>query len=161
MSRLGERVVTFLARSSYTIWIGGGVFLAFVAAPAAFSAAEGPETAAAVVGAMLSRWHWISVIAPLGVLLSARFRHKWPLVLIVVAVALANAQWLVDNRIHDLRASVAGSVSELDESDAVRRTFGALHGVSMTLMLGQLLCGAGVLVSTSRSGRQSSVVSSQ
>lgn len=151
MSSQVERFVTVLARLLLSVWLGGGLFLAFVAAPAAFSAASTRDSAATIVGTMLSRWHWIAVLAPLVMLLSGRFRRKWPLVLIVVAVVLANAQWLVDNRIQDLRASVEGSISELDETDSVRRRFGALHGVSMTLMLGQLLCGTGVLVGSSQS----------
>ncbi len=143
--KVTTRALTTLARLSLALWVGGGAFLAAIAAPAAFSAAGEPGTAAAVVGAMLSKWHWLSVIGPLLVLLSRRFRWKWPLALIVAAVVLANAQWMVDNRIHDVRASIAGSISDLDRSDPVRRHFGALHGVSMTLLLGQLLCGVAVV----------------
>lgn len=135
------------ARLSLALWVGGGLFMGLVAAPAAFSAAASPEAAARVVGEMLSRWHWIAVLAPLVVLLAPTFRRRWPLALVVVAVVLANSQWMVDNRIQEVRASVEGSVSNLDKDDPVRRRFGALHGVSMTLLLGQLLCGAGVIAS--------------
>lgn len=134
-----------VARLSLAIWVGGGAFLAAVAAPAAFSAAGSPGEAARVVGEMLFRWHWISTLAPLLVLLSSRFRRRLPLALIIVAVVLANSQWMVDNRIQQIRASVEGSVSDLDRNDPVRRRFGALHGASMALLLGQLLCGAGVI----------------
>ncbi|HEY0370365.1 MAG TPA: hypothetical protein VGD79_00075 [Thermoanaerobaculia bacterium] len=121
-----------------------------LAASAAFRAAPNPAVAADVVGAMLSRWHYIALAAPL-VLFALELRRVRRLVLIVVFVALmlAAVQAIVDLRIRTLRITAPVPISSLDRNDPVRRQFGALHGVSMLLLLLQTLAAAGVVAAKS------------
>lgn len=56
-----------IARFVHAIWLGSGIFL-ILAAQAAFRAAPNATAAADVVGAMLSRWHYIALAAPLALL---------------------------------------------------------------------------------------------
>lgn len=121
------------------VWLGSGVFL-MLAASAAFRAAPTPTAAAEVVGAMLTRWHYIALAGPL-LLFAIELRQARKLVLIVVffALVVAATQAVVDLRIRTIRDSSIVPISSLDRSDPVRRQFGALHGVSMTLLVLQVV----------------------
>ena len=129
------------------LWLGSAFFL-MLAASAAFRAAPNSTAAADVVGAMLTRWHYIALAAPL-ILFGLELRHARKLVLIVLfaTIVLAALQAVVDLRIRSIRNSSAVSISELDRSDPIRRKFGALHGASMMLLLAQAV-GAAVFVGT-------------
>jgi hypothetical protein len=117
-----------------------------LAASAAFRAAPNATAAADVVGAMLSRWHYIALTGPL-LLFALELRHarRWVLIVILAALLLAAAQAFVDLKIRTIRASSTVSISELDRSDPVRKRFGALHGVSMLLLLLQAISAAAVV----------------
>ena len=117
-----------------------------LAASAAFRVAPNPTAAADVVGAMLSRWHYIALVAPL-VLFALELRNVRRAVLIVVfaALVLAAAQAIVDLRIRTIRLTAPVPISSLDRNDPVRKQFGALHGVSMLLLLLQTLAAAAVV----------------
>jgi hypothetical protein len=107
-----------------------------LAASAAFRAAPNPTAAADVVGAMLARWHYIALAAPLALFaLGLRHARRFVLVMLFVALLFAAAQVFVDLRIRAMRASSPVPISSLDRNDPVRRRFGALHGVSMVLLL--------------------------
>ena len=127
------------------LWFGSAVFL-MLAASAAFRSSPNSTVAADVVGSMLGRWHYIALAAPLA-LFALELRHARRLVLIVLfaAIVLAAAQTFVDLRIRSMRASSAVSMSELPKTDPVRRRFGALHGISMTLLLAQAIAAAVVV----------------
>lgn len=107
-----------------------------LAASAAFRAAPNSTVAADVVGAMLNRWHYIALAAPL-ILFALELRNPRRIVLIVLfaAIVLAAAQSFVDLRIRTIRTTTTVPISELAKEDPVRRRFGALHGVSMLLLL--------------------------
>ena len=132
------------------MWLGSAVFL-MLAASAAFRAAPNPTAAADIVGAMLSRWHYIALGAPL-VLFALELRHPRKLALIVLfaAIVLAAAQIFVDLRIRSIRTSSTVSISSLDRSDPVRRRFGMLHGVSMMLLVVQTVAAVGIVASQQR-----------
>lgn len=148
-----------LQRLIAALWFGSAVFL-MLAASAAFRAAPNATAAADVVGAMLARWHYIALAAPLA-LFAIELRHVRRAVLVVlfVAVLFAAAQSLVDLRIRAIRDSSAVPISSLAPSDPVRRQFGALHGVSMGLLLVQAIAAAAVVMSksTSREGGSTDV----
>jgi hypothetical protein len=129
------------------IWLGSAVFL-MLAASAAFRAAPDATSAADVVGAMLTRWHYIALAAPL-VLFALELRRVRRFVLVVLfgALLLAAAQVFVDLQIRAIRGASIIPVSSLDDNDPVRRRFGALHGASMMLLLMQALAAAIVVVS--------------
>ncbi|HUP61778.1 MAG TPA: hypothetical protein VNA69_15310 [Thermoanaerobaculia bacterium] len=123
-----------------------------IAASAAFRAAPNPTTAADVVGAMLTRWHYIALGAPL-ILFALELRHARRLVLIVlfIALLLAAAQAFVDLRIRSIRMNAPAPISELRREDPLRKRFGMLHGVSMLLLVMQT-AGAVVVVASTPKG---------
>jgi MFS superfamily sulfate permease-like transporter len=145
-----RRIVENLA---FTLWIGGGAFLMAVAAPAAFRHAPDRTAAADIVGAMLGRWHFLALAAPLLllILLWRRSQRRLPLVLVALAVLLAASQITADLRIREIRRNSPVAISTLAPDHPVRRQFGALHGISSLLMLSQVLLGAGALVTRSGS----------
>ena len=131
------------ARFVHALWLGSGVFLIAVAAPAAFRAAPNSAIAGDVVGAMLSRWHYIALAAPLLLLfLDWRRGRVHVLAIVFVAIVFAAAQGMVDLKIRSMRASSPIPIGELDREDPLRRAFGRLHGLSSLLMLAQVVCAA-------------------
>ena len=117
-----------------------------LAASAAFRSSPNATTAADVVGSMLARWHYIALAAPLALFaLELRHARRWVLAVILLALLLAAAQAFVDLKIRTIRASSRVSISELDRSDPVRKRFGALHGVSMLLLVVQAVAAAVVV----------------
>ncbi len=137
------------------LWFGAAVFLAAFAAPAAFSAASNSTEAANVVGAMLTRWHYLALLAPL-VLLAFQWRrpHGWAVVVLFLAIVFASAQALVDTRIRGMRMHSVVPISSLSRENPLRRRFGVLHGASSLLLLTQIVA-AGVMVGISDSGTES------
>ncbi len=135
-----------LQRLIAALWLGSAFFL-MLSASAAFRAAGNTSIAADVVGSILTRWHYIALAAPL-VLFALELRRARPLILIVlfVAIMLAAGQAFVDLRIRAIRQSSPISISELDRTDPVRRRFGALHGISMVLLLSQAILAAAVVL---------------
>jgi hypothetical protein len=138
-----------LQRLIAALWLGSAFFL-MLSASAAFRAAGNTTMAADVVGAILTRWHYIALAAPLA-LFALELRRSRPLILLVlfVAILLAAGQALVDLRIRAIRQSTATAISALDPTDPLRRRFGALHGLSMVLLLTQTILAAGVVVAGS------------
>ncbi len=138
---------TFISFLVYSLWLGGGLFLAFIAAPAAFRAAPNPSIAADVVGRMMDKWHYIALLAPLVLLIgewrTSRLARTRIVLILSAALFLASAQSFVDLRIRAMRFDSIIPISELPEKNYTRREFGRLHGISMTLMLLQILAAAG------------------
>lgn len=119
-----------------------------LAASAAFRAAGTPTVAANVVGAMLVRWHYIALAAPLALLLiELRHVRRFVFLVLVIALLLAASQSFVDLRIRAMRMSSSVPVSQLDRADPLRKRFGALHGVSMLLLALQAVAATAVVVS--------------
>ena len=131
-----------ITRLIQALWLGSGVFL-MLSASAAFSAATNPTDAANVVGAILTRWHYIALLAPL-LLMFLEWRRSRPVMLVIlfVAVLLASFQALLDTRIRMIRAESFTPISSLPSNDPVRRQFGMLHGISQLFLLGQVIAAA-------------------
>jgi hypothetical protein len=142
---LSDRLVSLLL----AIWTGGGVFFLAVAAPAAFASSPTRSAAANVVGAMLSRWHYLAILAPL-ILLVVEWKRGFPRdarwVLVVAALFFACAEAVVDLRIRSIRRSSPVPISELAPGNPVRRQFGALHGISTLLAGANVLAGVFLLM---------------
>lgn len=138
-----------LQRLIAALWLGSAFFL-MISASAAFRAAGNTSIAADVVGSMLTRWHYIALAAPLA-LFALELRRVRPLILSIlfVAIILAAAQSFVDLRIRAIRQSTPTGVSNLDPEHPIRKRFGALHGMSMVLLLTQTIIAARVVVSAS------------
>jgi hypothetical protein len=136
-----------ITRLIQAIWLGSGVFL-MLSAAAAFSAASNTTDAANVVGAILTRWHYIALFAPL-LLLFLEWRRSRPAMLIIlfIAVVLASFQSLLDTRIRMMRGESIVPISSLSHDDPVRRRFGMLHGLSTLFLIGQVIA-AGAAVAT-------------
>jgi len=140
--------MNILHRWIASLWFGGGVFLAAFAAPAAFRAASNSTEAAEVVGAMLTRWHYLALLAPL-ILLVLQWRHPrgWIVIVLFFGIVFASAQALVDTRIRVMRMRSLVPISSLSPQNPLRRRFGLLHGASSLLLLAQIVtagiaCGA-------------------
>jgi hypothetical protein len=137
------RAVTLaFARLVRALWLGSGAFLMLTAA-AAFSAAGNATDAANVVGAVLTRWHYIALFAPL-LLLLLEWRRSRPvmLVLLFVAILFASFQALLDTRIRMIRLDSIVPISSLSQDDPLRRHFGFLHGMSSLFLIGQVIAAA-------------------
>ena len=136
----------WLSLMLYAIWIGAGLTIALIAAPAAFDAAPSRTIAAAVVGAMLARWHYIALLAP-AILLIIEWRQGLAntriVLLLSLALLLGSAQALADLEIRKIRESSIVPVSELPAESATRRRFGMLHGASTAIMLLQIVAAMG------------------
>ena len=148
-----------MARFIHAIWLGSGVFLV-LATQAAFRAASSPTAAATFVGALLGRWHYIALAAPIA-LLALEWRRARTTILIIIfaGVVFAAAQVMVDLRIRSIRASSAVPISELSRQDPIRRQFGRLHGISTMLLLAQIAM-AGMALGADREAYQASTKAS-
>lgn len=133
------------ARFIHAIWLGSGIFL-ILAAQAAFKVAASPTAAAAFVGALLGRWHYIALAAPIALLvLEWKRARSVVLVIIFAGVVFAALQVMVDLRIRSIRARSPVPISELSRQDPVRRQFGMLHGVSTLLLFAQIIAAGAAL----------------
>ncbi|HXH92607.1 MAG TPA: hypothetical protein VNN25_13580 [Thermoanaerobaculia bacterium] len=134
-----------IARLVRALWLGSGAFLILTAA-AAFAAASNATDAANVVGAVLTRWHYIALFAPL-LLLLLEWRRSRPvmLILLFIAILLASSQALLDTRIRMMRLDSLVPISSLSPDDPLRRHFGFLHGMSSLFLIGQVIA-AGIAV---------------
>ena len=134
----------FFARIIQALWFGSGVFVAF-AAVAVFRVMN-PTYAADAVGAMLTRWHYIALLAPavLTIVEWRRMRSRMVAILFI-AVLLAVLQGFTDLRIRRMRMESPVAISSLDRNDPVRRHFGALHGFSSILLLAQIAAAAAAI----------------
>ncbi|MGZ8869148.1 MAG: hypothetical protein ACXW2P_12465 [Thermoanaerobaculia bacterium] len=134
-----------MARFIHAIWLGSGVFLV-LAAQAAFKTAPSSTAAAALVGALLGRWHYIALAAPIALLI-LEWRRARSLVLIIIfaGVVFAAAQAMIDLRIRSIRAGSPVPISELSRQDPVRRNFGMLHGISTLLLFAQIVTAGAAL----------------
>ncbi|HUP43927.1 MAG TPA: hypothetical protein VM779_00285 [Thermoanaerobaculia bacterium] len=134
-----------MARFIHAIWLGSGIFL-LLAAQAAFKVASSPTAAASYVGALLDRWHYIALAAPIALLVLEWKRARASVLLIIFAgVLFAATQVAVDLRIRAIRATSPVPISELSRQDPIRRTFGRLHGISTLLLLAQIAAAAAAL----------------
>lgn|GEM_PF-265050 len=135
----------YLARLVHALWLGAGAFILLVAA-AVFRAAGDPITAGNVVGAMLTRWHYIALAAPL-LLLAMEWNRSRPrlLALLFAAILLASLQSVADVKIRTLRETSYSPISDLPRESPTRRRFGMLHGASTLMLIGQVLIAAATL----------------
>lgn len=128
-----------IARLIQALWLGSGVFL-LLTASAAFTTASNASDAANVVGAVLTRWHYIALLAPLLLMfLEWRRSRQAMLVILFVAILMASFQALIDTRIRVMRGNSFVPISSLPHDDPVRRRFGMLHGLSSLLLIGQVI----------------------
>lgn len=137
------------------VWLGSMVFLAIGVAPVAFQIAPTRELAGAIVGQSLTRLYILSYVCAalflLGVVVEQQLTGKpfseftWPIILVVVMTLLivANHQF-AGVKLGELREEMKaafGSIDATPKDNALRQSFGRLHGVSTLLMMGDMLLG--------------------
>ena len=124
------------------IWAAGGAST-FLATSAIFARAESRKQAGDFAGAVLLRSLWFRLLAVglqiAALLLGAPGVANW---LALAAAVLTAAESSVQQGVRRLRRELGGSVDALEPADPRRRRFAALHGISMLLLLGQVLLGA-------------------
>ena len=62
---------------SLVVWVGGGIFFAFVLAPTAFQVLPNPHLAGNVVGRALAKLHWIAISSGIVFLISSLAHSRW------------------------------------------------------------------------------------
>jgi hypothetical protein len=134
-----------LLRFALAIWVGGGVAV-LLATRSIFRVAETRRQGGLFSGAVLGsffelRWAAVALTAA-GWALSRMPALWWA----TAAAALTIVQAPLDARIRALRVQLGGSAEGLDASDPRRKRWGALHGASVLLLLGQIACAAVGLV---------------
>lgn len=143
-------MISRLQRLVAGLWLGSAFFM-MLAASAAFRAASTPTEAADVVGAMLTRWHYIALAAPLLLFaLELRRVRFGVLVALFIAIIVASLQGFADVRIRQIRWASDVPISSLDRDNPIRRQFGILHGVSSGLLLVQAVLAAAVVMAKER-----------
>lgn len=154
-------VIRFFYRLVVGVWMGGLLCFGAVLAPALFRVLT-PEQAGSVVREVFPSLDVFALVA--GVMLVAlsvahdgvprSWLHRIRVVVLSVMFGCAAVSfWWVTPKMEALRRQANDSVSALPKEDPVRRQFGALHGVSATLMLAELAFGLGALALGPRSRR--------
>jgi uncharacterized membrane protein YhhN len=127
----------YLMLLSLVVWVGGGIFFAFVLAPTAFQVLPNPHLAGNVVGRALGKLHWIAIIAGIVFLISSLlysrlmngtaqvFAMRNLLVGVMLVLTLISQFWIIP-RMDTLRASV-GDFASVPLNHAQRMQFDALH----------------------------------
>ena len=118
-------------------WLGAGLLVAAVVAPAAFAVLPSRTLAGALVGRVLP------VVFGAGIAIGfSTAAFTWPIsprggrtsAILVLVLACAIAQLGVAPRIQRVREQIGGAVDALDPSEARRRAFGRLHGLSVAFL---------------------------
>jgi hypothetical protein len=139
------------------LWLGGGAVLIAIAAPAAFKASPTPAGAADVVGAMLARWHYLEILAPVILLaielIRNRPRQAIRIALLAAAIFLGSIQIGLDLHIRSIRQNSPIPISLLSHDHPIRRRFGLFHGLSSLAMLLQVVSAAGVVFAEEEQSR--------
>lgn len=140
-----------------TLWVGGGVVLGAISAPAVFDVlaarhvADDRALAGAIFGETLRRYHLLSYVCGLVLIASLLARGvlgprpvKFAVrlgIALVMLLATAYSGVVVSGRISRVQADIAGPVSSLPETDPRRIAFGQLHATSTGLLLIPILGG--------------------
>ncbi|HXN22350.1 MAG TPA: DUF4149 domain-containing protein [Candidatus Dormibacteraeota bacterium] len=143
------RTLEFL---SLSVWLGSIVFLSFIVAPAAFSAAS-RDQAGAMVGLVLARMHWMGIAAGFLFLGARIIRFKslgalaTPVALTVIVMILLTlaSQLGVSSKMAMLRNTM-GSIDATPLESPLRTEFQSLHRRSVIIEISVLAAGIATLV---------------
>ena len=144
---------------SLVVWLGGVIFLA-VTAQTAFTVLPSRHLAGSVVGASITKLHWMGLISGIVYLISSfaysrmRSGAVHPLaaqhVLIILMLILTIiSQWGITPRMHAMRASV-GEIDNVAPNDPARVQFNRLHVWSEQIEKAVLILGLVVIYLTAR-----------
>ena len=140
-------------------WLGAGMLLAAVVAPAAFAVLPSRTLAGALVGRVLPTVFIAGIVVALVSALldrpqAGRSHRVRRAAFVVTAISCAVAQFVVAPRIERVRGEIAGPVEQLAESDPRRVAFGRLHAISVGWLGLAMISAAAAVVLVSMSPRQ-------
>lgn len=139
---MSDRILTALFTALLGAWLGAAAITAFAVAPAAFEALPSRSNAGTFVGGILRVVYAGGLIAGVagGVIIGKRGgkRRALRVALAVTVAAAAAASLGLAAKIAAMRASL-GPIDALPIDDPGRRTFGALHGISVAVLLAAML----------------------
>jgi uncharacterized membrane protein len=127
----------YLMLLSLVVWVGGGIFFAFVLAPTAFQVLPDTHLAGNLVGRALGKLHWVAIVCAVVFLISSLahsrlmngtahvFATRNLLVCVMLVLTLVSQFWIIP-RMDTLRASV-GNFAAVPLNDPQRVQFDALH----------------------------------
>lgn len=132
------------------LWIGGLAALTFIVAPLAFRTLPTRQAAGQLVGAALARLDALILALIPALIATSAAKLAWYeslvppvaaryLLLCGAALCFGLSAGALSPKIRQLRDAL-GPIDEVPESDPRRQRFRRLHGLSMLLGLGQLLC---------------------
>jgi hypothetical protein len=145
---------------SLVVWVGGGIFLGAIEAPAAFGVLPSRHMAGTVVGRSLTIFHWMGLIAGIVFLVSSlaynqitrgntqpfALRH---LLILGMLLLTAISQFGVTPKMATLRTAFV-DIDKVPPDDPGRVEFNRLHVWSENLEKAILLMGVGVVYLVSR-----------
>jgi hypothetical protein len=136
----GLKPVTTFRRLIAGAWFGAGLFI-LIASTAIFRIG-GPDT----VGAVLTRWHYIALLAPFALVFFEWRKQRGRVVLLLfLAITIAAFESFLDVRIAAIRRESPVPISALSRDNPVRRRFGMMHGISVLLLMLDVAAAAGVI----------------
>lgn len=118
-----------LQRLALALWLGGGLAVLY-GTRGIFAAARTRQEAGLFAGAVLRSFRWLQLAALLLWFASLRAAR----IPSAVAALCTVLSFPVDARLHRMR--------ELDPADPRRKSFGPLHGLSVLLLIAQVLAAA-------------------
>ena len=130
-----------LLRFALSIWFGGGLAVVF-GTRAIFRAAETRKQGGIFSGAVLASFFRLRWTAVALTLVAWFFTRSWPTYCATAAAGFTAAQAPLDARIRRFRDQIGGSTEGLAADDPRRKRWGALHAISVLLLLAQIICGA-------------------
>jgi hypothetical protein len=156
---VGMSILRSLMILSLVVWLGGVIFLA-VTAQTAFSVLPSRQLAGSVVGASITKLHWMGLFSGIIYLISSLAYSRLhsgsfhPLaanhILILLMLALTMvSQWGITPRMHALRVSV-GEIDNVALNDPARVQFNRLHVWSEQVEKAVLILGLVVIYLTAR-----------
>jgi hypothetical protein len=162
------RLLRYAALVALTVWVGGLITLGAIVAPTAFAvvAARHVEGGRLLVGilfaAFLHRFHAVAIGAGLVVLLSlvarrligprpVHFGVRTALVSMMLAATLVSGLVLL-GQVEEIQEAVGAPSETLPPQDARRVRFNRLHGVSVGLLVFEVVGGLALLGWEARDG---------
>ena len=126
------------------LWFGGGLAVLF-GTRALFRAAGSRKQGGQFSGALLQSFLWLRLVALFAVCGAVLLGPHQSGAAVLLGLLFA-AGALVDARLRKLRDALGGSTEGLDAKDPRRKQFGALHGASVLILIGQILVAGGALL---------------
>lgn len=144
------------------IWLGGLIFLAFVAAPTAFTPGLLPSRhlAGSIVGRSLDLLHWMAIVSGVVFLIASMIYNRLTagnarplagrhLLIALMLVLTLISQFAISPRMHAIRNEV-GVIDNIPLDNPLRVEFNRLHVWSEKFEQGVLLLGLFALYLTAR-----------